>query len=59
MSTTPPHSDFVRSSLLASQSADDLIIYEFLIFNSMNRLLYYRKLSDDPKTVYDYEQLNK
>jgi hypothetical protein len=56
--TTPPHSDFIRSSMF-SQSNDDLLIYEFLIFNNMNRLLYYRKLSDDPKTVYDYDLLNK
>lgn len=30
-----------------------------MIFNNFNRLLYYRNLSDDPKTVYDYDYLNK
>lgn len=38
---------------------EDPIIYEFLIFNNLNRLLYYRKLTDDPRTIYNYDELNK
>jgi hypothetical protein len=30
-----------------------------MIFNAKNKLIYYRKLTDDADTIYNYETLNK